>query len=498
MKFLHPYSKYGLALVMLEEGLNSIDKITHQMLKKHLIIGLNHYRIEPKSAFSPNLNNNGLLNYSYIGYKKIQQQKNLQSSGNPKKGVYLTPNFITTDMQAKNTWNSLIALIEKLSDGSKLSKSYKLTKSLVPVSNKFNAGKLSQAYPKSTLLEACLCAITTTTPYKPCLAFKTKEKGQNKYFPQAVIPDLSVSEMKNFIELFKTILQSRTKKLMKGSIRRDEDENVIYFRPRIHRGNFPFAPQSSSLASIGLLAAIGRWAEEAQYMVWAEGVLESLVDAPVYLITYKNSKTTTYNHYLVDLAKDNELDQVIHGLEQTKLYGEKKKDLLSPKYQQFAFFASRFLQLFNPPAFKDFLAFRAEYKPEILILLQIYFGDIMNISSDIIQSSMAFGLWLNRIAYFVAKNEVERSNNGNKTSSDNQKEKIRQLKAKTLVELESSALSAKTETALISQIVARAGRLSGSDVPAEAKLFMEATMGGQISIDDARNLLIAFSRVRSK
>src|SRR5699024_3153046 len=107
------------------------------------------------------LRDEGSIAFDYLDYKTIKQRKSLQSRGDSGKGIYLTPNFVTTDLQAKNTWQGVISLIKKLEKETKLSKTHKLTKSLVPVSNKFNAGKLSPSYPKSTFLEACLCAITT-------------------------------------------------------------------------------------------------------------------------------------------------------------------------------------------------------------------------------------------------------------------------------------------------------------------------------------------------
>ncbi len=45
MEFLHPYSRYGLALVMEENGLETIDKVNHEYLKSELIRGLNQFRI---------------------------------------------------------------------------------------------------------------------------------------------------------------------------------------------------------------------------------------------------------------------------------------------------------------------------------------------------------------------------------------------------------------------------------------------------------------------
>ena len=70
-------------------------------------------------------------------------------------------------------------------------------------------------------------------------------------------------------------------------------------------------------------------------------------------------------------------------------------------------------------------------------------------------------------------------------------------KAKFLVELESTAFSAKTPDALIAQVITRAGRLSNLDAPPETKEYLEATFNGTISLEQAQNLITAFSRLRN-
>ena len=74
---------------------------------------------------------------------------------------------------------------------------------------------------------------------------------------------------------------------------------------------------------------------------------------------------------------------------------------------------------------------------------------------------------------------------------------LKQRKSKVLVELESSIFAAKSPDALIAQTITRAGRLSGSDAPIEASLFMEETLCGNIDLNVAKNMLIAFSRIRT-
>ena len=47
-------------------------------------------------------------------------------------------------------------------------------------------------------------------------------------------------------------------------------------------------------------------------------------------------------------------------------------------------------------------------------------------------------------------------------------------------------------------MVTRAGRLSQMDAPPEADIYIEQTCSGELPLDNAKNLLMAFSRLRNK
>ena len=112
------------------------------------------------------------------------------------------------------------------------------------------------------------------------------------------------------------------------------------------------------------------------------------------------------------------------------------------------------------------------------------------IDPTIVSSARALGKWLNKVAYFTAKKEIEV-----KEGTSNYWEDLRKVKSKALIEFESSTFSAKSGDALIAQAVTRAGRLSGLDAPEAAALFMEKTASGELPLENAKNLLIAFSRL---
>jgi hypothetical protein len=259
-------------------------------------------------------------------------------------------------------------------------------------------------------------------------------------------------------------------------------------RPLLFRGNFPNAPKSSAFGSVGILGAIGEMVKEESVSKMAKRVLHSLKDTRIYLIQYGGAAVFTYNHHVIDLASKGKLMSIVGDLYHSRLYqGERKEK--PEEYQKFDLFASRFLQLFNRVSFKDFLAIRAEYPSSLDVLFKTYFLKMEGFEKkrEVVSSAMSLGRWLNEVAYYAAKMKVEPPDDG---------EKIWTTKSKFLVELESSTFSAKSGHALLAQTVTRAGRLSGWDAPEEAGLFMKEVAVGSLNLEEAKNLLVAFSRLK--
>lgn len=471
MEFSHFYSRYGQALLYEEPSENYNEKA-----KELLELGLEHFRLK-----AGNFEGEERTTYSYARIKK----------GNPSKGVFLAPSITITDLKASGLWKKseeLIKMVEKF----KFEDTTSIKQSIAPMTGEYNNGR-SRHTPKSTLEEAVCNAITTTSIYKPCISFRGSDGKYNNY---SIIPDLSVKELQTFIALFKRMLVSdASKSLFIGSVSKEEKKSNTKYtprRPELFNGNFPNPPRSSYLATIGVIASISEWAKEAKLTTWANEVLDSLKGATLYLITYGDAKSFSYSHYVIDLAKDGKLREIIDSIFYTQLFEKSRWNYSSKEdqieYKKFDMFASRFLQLFNRPAFNDFLAFRAEYPNELKILFTTYFTKMEKIPIEIVQSAKTLGSWLNYAAYLAAKNDKD-----NKTSDD-----IKKAKSKFLVELESSAFSARRGDALVFQVIRRAALLSSSDAPAEADLYIEKTCSGELPLDSAKNLVIAFSRLRSK
>ncbi|QOR73286.1 type I-PGING CRISPR-associated protein Cas8c/Csp2 [Cruoricaptor ignavus] len=473
----HPFIRYGIAVVMRENRLSEVSEISREHIIKELEISRNHFRLKPQSLF--------------VGQKIVKFVYCDNEKGEPGKGIYLSPSVLSGNKEAK----SVITKIEQLkTDLKNNKKSTDITRSITPIAGEFTSfgdKSIGRGKPKMVTEVAAFAAITTSTSKKPSLMFKSYRKEKNETENIAIIPDLELPEMIDFIDLFELIKNQSTDQLMTGYVSQKDNKPQ---RPKIYNGNFPNAPKSSSLGAVALLAALGSWSKDAEAIQWAKKVLDSLKNTQIYLVGTKTYQTFKYNHYIIELAKANKLSEIVDSIYYTILYNQGARDTKNTgEYQKFDLFASRFLQLFNTPSFKDFFSFRAEYPHQLEMLFKTYFVNMENISEEIVHSARELGKWLNYAAYRVAETNVNNTN-----PVEERKSKIQEAKAKNLIEIESSIFSARSGDALIFQAITRAGRASGLDAPPEAELFMIKTSTGEISLDSAKYLLIAFSRLRNK
>ena len=487
---IHPYFRYAQALIMAENELSDTEQITKEQITAEIEKGLETFRVQPAKNFA--------------GKKTVEFIFSKSEKGDPSKSVFLAPNVLTTDQFAKNIWSEGHNLIIELKTTNP-DKLGDLKMSIAPTAGEYLSFSLQDTVgrgkPKVSLIEQGLSAVTTLTSNKPCLQYRIDKRGRPELYNVCIIPDLPIDELKDFIQFFKRMLKSETSSdLMFGNVLekttgKGENEKVTYEakRPLIFKGNFPNPPRSSALGSVALLGAIGEFAKEAEYSEQAKRVLESLKEATMYMIKYGGATTFIYNHYVIDLAKESKLKSIIDSLYYSKLYNQDRRSSQNSEYQKFDLFTSRFLQLFNHSSFKDFLAFRAEYPSPAKILFNSYFIKMEKIDPKIVSSARVLGKWMNLVAYFTAKSEVTEPEKTPKYY-----EALRKVKSKVLIELESSTFSAKTGDALIAQAVTRAGRISGLDAPEGAALFMEKTASGELPLENAKNLLIAFSRLINK
>ena len=475
----HVYLKYAIALLMEEYGLQTEQEITFKEIKEELEKGLNTFSVKPID--------------DYCGQTKVQYGFTKEKN-DAKKNIFLAPNTIASEMKASNLHNAVCKTCSE--ENIDLLKPYKISQSEVPTSGEFNAfsdnGNIGRGKPSATVFDQCLALITSTTALKPCLQYKSGT-GKLSIDNTCLIPNLDISDLRDFIRLFKRIrIQKLDSSLMVGRVNCVKGKNLKYIpkRPNIFKGNFPNAPHSSALGSVALLGSIGEMTKEKDVSELAKKVLESLKDCNFYAIKYGDASVFSFNHSIIRLAERGKLRRIVDSLYYVVLYKEGRRSTNNAfEYQKFDLFASRFLQMFNRPTFKDFLAFRAEYPYDIELMLNTYFCDMEKIDKEIVTSAKELGKWLNNVAYHSAQQEVGTSPGG---------DDLIKAKAKVLVELESSIFSAKSGDALVAHTITRAGRLSGLDAPAAASLFMEEAASGELPLEQAKNLLIAFSRLKSK
>lgn len=508
---LHPYLRYGLAVAALQSKLP--DEVSEAALRRALAraieTGLGKFRMRTRD--NPLLD--PVQKFIPVELAELQEKPYLvQSSGLAAQGIYLYPTPVTTDGDAKDTFENAVKVLGKLVDTA-LTVEMELARSFAPTTGKINHNaKASQTPPKGTLLEAACAIITTVTELKPAV---WTEQGKT-ILNTVMVPDLSLVELREFVAVFEAmsgtelaanLLHTRPRPLAAAPVKKATATKAKaaakevkapapeFRRPRLHSGNYPDAPRdTSAFGPVGLLAAIGRWARRTQQFGVGEAVLSSLTNQPLHLISYDQINQVRFSHHITRLALTHDLTHIVDSLYLgTYLYSELDSPgtpFGKPAFKTYCLMASRFLQSFSAPAFADFLAFRAEYALEVEPIFTEYFHSM---NPEIVQSASAYGRWLNKTAFLVAANEVS-----TKIGEAERKTQIKKTKAKILVEFESAILSAKSPVDMLFRISTRSGRLLQADAPAQAERFMEAAaVGTEIDKDEAAQLLIAFMRLRA-
>lgn len=465
----HPFFKYAIALLMVHNYLQKEEEIDEDHILYELENGLNHYALKaPKVTTGRNK-----IKYSFT----------------KKDADFSSPSFI--NKKAKDT-------IEKLIGNEQ-------TKDKLPLVGNPFAGEFSifssqgkglneRGKPNWTLRDYRLGCITLSTPDKPC--YRDKKNW-------CLIPDLELPDMILFIKLFEEMYINETKNLLNGKVAWKKSGKYTLHRPRLLNGNFPNAPQTSSMGAIALLGAIGKFAKDAKDQLSPKvcNVVEQLKDTNIYLISSDEIKAFSFNHVIIDLASKGKLQSIVDSIYRIELFkvGSRSKidkfnDIRKNEYDRLDLFVSRFLTLFNKTSFRGFFSFRAEYPNEMELLLKTYFCIMEKLNEDIVNSAIAFGNWLNLQAFTYASKEISVIQN---LKEDEKKEKQRELKNKILIQFESAIMSAKSGDALVAFITTRAARLTGYDIDEGAKLFMSKVSCGELPLEQAKNLLIAFSRLKT-
>ena len=482
--FDHPYPRFGLAYVFYHHGIGDDfeavledEQYLARLAAETIDECLDYVRIHTQD--NPDGEGERQLRFDYVS------RDDLETSGQTSSKLYfLAPHVATDDTGTNGLIKAARSFRDQLAKGEKLHKSTSLRRSFSPFTTKINEGTASLSDPKTTFLQAAFTLIATLAPRKPAV--------QIDFTNQVVVPDLDLARLIRFIDLFGQI-QSRE---MDGALTTVVQGKSKRRRPPLYEGNYPGAPRSAVFGPVGLVAAMGRWVRRAEAMqkndvTWAAETLEALPKRPLYLVSYDSSLTrqAQLGHHVTRLALEHDLPKALGGLYRARLYNADENRRGSPKRQIFDQMASRFLQFYTRAAFRDFLAFRAQYGASFSLILKDYFMSQASLSEALVRSARAYGAYLNFVAYVIAKDEVDNKETGRS---------IYEAKSRALAQMESTAMSSKTASSLFGRLNRDAGQRANRDAPEEAGAFMEAAIAGaKIDLDTAKNLILAFMRLRT-
>jgi hypothetical protein len=484
-QFQHPYPRYGLAAAVVNSDKKNWKEIVKSesdlvdVAKKSVQKGLNHFRVHT----GDDRDDATELQFQYVS------NDDLESSGQKADdGYFIAPHVVIDDRSARYLIKEARSFLEDVCGGMDMKKSTELKRSFSTFTTKLNEGTATRSNPKTTKREAAFSLVASLTPLKPA--------AQVDFTNQVMIPDLELEQLIQFVRLFRKMQGSEQANPL--TLKRKVDSNRR--RPPLFDGNYPNAPRSSLFGPVGLIGAMGEWARRGEILKETQKkVKETLHDIsgnPFYLVSYDGNlmRQEYIGHHVARLARNHDLPRVIESLYRIRFYNQEDNAPDSQNRQLFFRMAGRFLQSYTGPAFRDFLSFRVQYDPVLLPIFTDFFMEEYNIDEDIVQSARAYGSYLNDVAYHVAREEVKGNEDqpGGGTGRS-----IYEAKARALAQFESTAMSVRRPSALFAQLNVMSGRQSHRDVPAEAELFIEAVNTGEVSFDQAKDLVLAFMRLRS-
>lgn len=480
--FDHPYPRYGLAVTLVEQGASNSWKGAlddpEQLIRMAgpvVEASLGRFRVHTQD----DLDGDRTLRYRYLSNDELETSGQRASGG-----YYIAPHVVIEDRPVRYLIKEARGFLDDLHGDVDPNSSTELKRSFAPFSAKLNQGTRSPSNPKSTRLEATFSLVAALAPLKPA--------AQVEFTNQVMIPDLDLEGMIRFVQLFRDMKNSEVEDPL--TLERSEGSNRK--RPPIFDGNYPDAPRSSAFGPVGLMGAMGQWARRTERLPEVEPVLAKMAGSPIYLVSYDDNlmRQEYIGHHAARLAREYNLPAVLDSLHRSRFYNPDDNDPESNTRKNFFRMAGRFLQLYTQATFRDFRAFRVQYESILSPIFTDYFMSEQEIAPDIVQSARAYGSYLNYVAYLIAEEEVKENEEqeGGGTGRD-----LYEAKARALAQMESTTLSARRPSALFAQLNVMAGRQVNRDVPADAERFIEAVNTGEIEFDEAKDLVLAYMRLRS-
>jgi len=446
------YSRYGLADVLISEFDASRSTVDHlwadlteeqfeEAARRHLDALKRSLRLRfPTEGLVPGEELRGEVVTEPSGEKGVQVGSN---------GFYVRPHVLLDD----GALNGYYGLLQNFwPDG-------KLIQRFYPPASKLSLGKKSAGNVQASNAFALACQVTTLTTLKAARRSGASDRA-------AIIPDLPLEDLIPFLRLL-GYMQQKSTDPTRGIVTKSGES----IRLSTNRGTFPSAPPDWAFGAIGVVSAIGAWARENRSMTLAEPVLDALDGRRLYLIdTSGTSRVETVGHHLVAMATEDALQPALEGA---------WKVTTNAEMDEFYRVLRRWLLLFNRSSFQDFLAVRALYPSEFSTIIDRYV--MQQFDDDLIASARAAAQHVNRQAWFAADGSGDSKRTNQQTI---------------LASLESLLFDCNNGPEMIARLSVQVGRLTGQSFPPEAQTFFDATTGGAVNLTDARNLLLAYMRLR--
>jgi hypothetical protein len=339
-------------------------------------------------------------------------------------------------------------------------KKQKLRQKHYPHVARLSVGK-SQA--QNERVSATTCALSLVAALTPNKAARVVGKDNRA----ALFPDLPLEDLVGYIQVFKAMKPAGP----------GLEWRANSYAPRLRErdGNFPKAPPAWAFSNLGLCAAIGVWAEEASYDIRTSGLIEKLANAKTYVLGAKGVQPETYYEapHIAPIAT--EIYKLIKGA--WKPVADKHEN------QQELFYdgLKKWLLYFDDPSWRGFLRVRAQYPPEFTSIIDHYL--MQYYPAELVESAKTVGRHINTQCYFAADGDDQ--------------EARRENKAKLISSFESLVQDGKSPASMISRVSAQVGRLTDRDFPSDSEVFFDSVMRGEIGLDDAKNMLMAYMRLKS-
>ena len=504
---LHPLPRYGLAAALFDDTRGDPSKFPDltnpEELVRLALSGLRNSYGNFLLAARPSADDQSRATYSEIAVSTKQSELPGSKSGrNSANGYYLAPHVLTGNNSA-----ALVKELDKLEQAlisGKADKNYPLKRSFAPLVSKINAGTKSMSDPPEDTLTAALTAVGVAT------ARKAAALDFDNFTNVGLIPDLPFYDeatgsypLNTYLQAIDELRRNLGGEVMVGSY---DEKKKKYKRPPYYRGNYRYAPASVGLGAVSLLAAFGEWLEQLERderagLIDADdvrSVLSALARYPLYTIGYDRTDQELFGHHLVELATDRHLTEFTRRLTWVRFYDSPDRlDFSSPKWKLFRRYADHFLRFFTETSFRNFLSIRATYPAAFEPIFIKYFKHSTmtstGIKTEIVDAAIAVGKYLNRAAYFSAKDKLE-------TDSGRTSRSVYEYKTRVLASLESNLRSARTGEQLLAQISTLAGRITDRDMDAAAEPLMRAILlkeddADHLPLGRAKDLIVAFMRL---